>query len=158
MPEAPSPLTPTLSPPGRGGKAAVEANSPLPGGERVGRGNAEVARKRLTPIARKLRANRTEAEARLWYYLRARRLEGEKFVRQLQIDRYVADFACRTARLAIELDGGQHDAERDSARTEILETHGYRVLRYWNHDVLGDTHAVLEAIRHELLIARDRPE
>jgi very-short-patch-repair endonuclease len=117
-----------------------------------------VGSKRLTPIARRLRADQTEAEERLWHHLRARRLEDEKFVRQLQIDRYVADFACRTARLAVELDGGQHDAERDAARTEIIETHGYRVLRFWNHDVLGDTNSVLEAIRHELLIARNRPE
>jgi very-short-patch-repair endonuclease len=117
-----------------------------------------VGRKRLTPIARKLRANQTEAEERLWHHLRPRRLEGEKFVRQLQIVRYVADFACRTARLAVELDGGQHDADRDAARTEIIETYGYRVLRYWNHDVLGDTYSVLEAIRQELLIARNRPE
>jgi very-short-patch-repair endonuclease len=117
-----------------------------------------VGRKRLTPIARKLRANQTEAEERLWYFLRGRRLEGEKFVRQFQIDRYVADFACRAARLAVELDGGQHCAERDAARTEAIETYGYRVLRYWNHDVLGDTYAVLEAIRQELLIARNRPD
>ena len=117
-----------------------------------------MTKKRLTPIARRLRKDQTEAEDRLWYYLRARRLEDEKFVRQLQIDGYVADFACRTARLAVELDGGQHDAERDAARTAVIETHGYRVLRFWNHDVLGDPYAVLEAIRHELLIARDRPE
>lgn len=117
-----------------------------------------MGRRRLTPIARKLRADRTEAEERLWYYLRDRRLEGEKFVRQFQIDRYVADFASRTARLAVELDGGQHDAERDAARTEIIETYGYRVLRFWNNDVLADTYVVLEAIRHELLIARNRPD
>ncbi|HEX8064305.1 MAG TPA: DUF559 domain-containing protein [Allosphingosinicella sp.] len=117
-----------------------------------------MGRKRLTPIARRLRANQTEAEERLWYYLRARRLEGEKFVRQFQIDRYLADFACRAARLAVELDGGQHNAERDSARTEIIETHGYRVLRFWNHDVLGDTYGILNAIRRELLIARNHPE
>jgi very-short-patch-repair endonuclease len=117
-----------------------------------------MGRKRLTPIARKLRANQTEAEERLWYYLRGRRFDGEKFVRQSQIDRYVADFACRTARLAVELDGGQHSAERDAARTEIIETYGYRVLRFWNHDVLEDTYSVLEVIRHELLTARNRPE
>ena len=116
-----------------------------------------MGRKRLTPVARKLRASQTEAEERLWYYLRGRRLEGEKFVRQFQIDRYVADFACRTARLAVELDGGQHNAERDAARTAAIETYGYRILRFWNHDVLGDTYSVLEAIRHELLIARNRP-
>jgi len=114
--------------------------------------------KRLTPIARKLRADQTEAEARLWHHLRARRLEGEKFVRQLQIDRYLADFACRTARLALELDGGQHQAERDAARTEIIERYGYRVVRFWNDEVLGDTDSVLEAIRQELLFARDRSE
>ncbi|HEX2763672.1 MAG TPA: DUF559 domain-containing protein [Allosphingosinicella sp.] len=117
-----------------------------------------MGRKRLTPIARRLRANQTEAEERLWHHLRGRRLEGEKFVRQLQIDGYVADFACRTARLGIELDGGQHNAERDAARTAVIETYGYRVLRFWNNDVLADTHGVLEAIRHELLIARNRSD
>ena len=117
-----------------------------------------MGRNRLTPVARKLRANQTDAEACLWHHLRGRRLEGEKFVRQFQIDDYVSDFASRTARLAIELDGGQHDAARDAARTAIIETYGYRVLRFWNNDVLQDTDAVLEAIRHELLIARNRPE
>ena len=114
--------------------------------------------KQLTAVARRLRRGQTEAEERLWYYLRDRRLEGEKFVRQLQINRYVADLACRTARLAIELDGGQHDPKRDAARTEIIEIHGYRVLRFWNNDVLGNTDGVLETIRQELLIARNRPE
>ena len=112
--------------------------------------------KRLTPIARKLRACQPDAEERLWLQLRSRRLEGQKFVRQFQIDRYVADFACRTARLAIELDGGQHDSARDAARTAIIETYGYRILRFWNHDVLQDMDGVLEAIRHELLVARNR--
>jgi very-short-patch-repair endonuclease len=90
--------------------------------------------------------------------LRARRLCSEKFVRQFQIDNYIADFACRTARLAIELDGGQHDPERDAARTAIIERYGYRVLRFWNNDVLANTPGVLETIRQELLIARNRPE
>ena len=114
--------------------------------------------KRLTPIARKLRADQTEAEERLWHHLRGRRLEGEKFVRQFQIDAYVADFACRTARLAVELDGGQHNPERDAARTSIIEKYGYVVLRYWNNDILANTAGVLEAIRQELLIARDRSD
>ena len=114
--------------------------------------------KRLTPIARRLRRDETEAEERLWYYLRDRRLEGEKFVRQFQIHRYVADLACRTARLAIELDGGHHDPLRDAARTEIIERYGYVVLRFWNNDVLANTEVVLESIRHQLLIARDRRE
>ena len=61
-------------------------------------------------------------------------------------------------RMAVELDGGQHSAERDAARTEIIENYGYRVLRFWNNDVLQNTYGALEAIRHELLIARTRPE
>jgi very-short-patch-repair endonuclease len=117
-----------------------------------------VGRKRLTPIARRLRQEQTEAEERLWYHLRARRFEGEKFVRQLQIDHYVADLACRTARLAVELDGGQHEPERDAARTEIIERYGYRVLRFWNNDVFSNTDGVLEQIRQELLIARNRTD
>src|SRR3954470_24529011 len=116
-----------------------------------------MGRKRLTPVARKLRADQTDAEERLWVHLRGRRLEGEKFVRQSQIDAYVADLACRSARLAIELDGGQHDPIRDAARTAIIEKYGYRVLRFWNGDVLADTDAVLESIRQELFLARDRP-
>jgi very-short-patch-repair endonuclease len=94
----------------------------------------------------------------LWQRLRARQLEGEKFVNQFQIGNYVADFASRTARLAVELDGGQHGPDRDAARTAIIERYGYRVLRFWNHDVLADPDSVLEAIRQELLIARDRAD
>jgi very-short-patch-repair endonuclease len=114
--------------------------------------------KRLTAVARRLRGDQTEAEERLWSYLRGRRLEGEKFVRQFQIGNFIADFACRTARLAIELDGGQHGAERDAARTEAIERHGYHVIRFWNHEVLADTEVVLDAIRRDLLLSRGREE
>jgi len=117
-----------------------------------------VGRKRLTPIARRLRANQTDVEELLWQHLRGRRFEGEKFVRQFQIDNFVADLACRTAKLAIELDGGQHDAARDAARTAIIEKYGYRVLRFWNGDVIANTDGVLETIRQELLMARDRSD
>jgi very-short-patch-repair endonuclease len=117
-----------------------------------------LGRKRLTPIARRLRADQTDAEERLWRHLRSRQLEGEKFVRQFQIDDFVADFACRAAKLAIEVDGGQHEAARDAARTAVIENYGYRILRFWNHDVLANTDGVLEAIRQELLTARNRPE
>ena len=117
-----------------------------------------MGKKKLTPVARKLRRDRTEAEARLWSRIRARQLEGAKFVSQFQIGPHVADFACRGARLAIELDGGQHTSERDAPRTRVIERFGYRIIRFWNHDVLADTDAVLEAIRQELLIARNRPE
>ena len=117
-----------------------------------------MTKKRLTPVARKLRRNSTDAEQRLWGHLRARQLEGAKFLRQFPIGPHVADFACRDAHLAIELDGGQHSVEMDAPRTEIIEAFGYRIIRFWNHDVLQNTDGVLEAIRQELLVARNRPE
>ena len=83
-----------------------------------------------------LRRNETDAEYRLWYELSARRLNGFKFVRQFPIDRYVVDFACRSMRLVIELDGAQHAASvRDAARTEFLNDKGWSVLRFWNEEV-----------------------
>lgn len=112
--------------------------------------------KRLTPVARKLRRNQTEAEKRLWWHLRARQLEGAKFVRQFPIGPHIADFACRDAHLAIELDGGQHSEAADAPRTAVIETFGYRIIRFWNHDVLANTEGVIEAIRHELRIGFDR--
>jgi very-short-patch-repair endonuclease len=115
-----------------------------------------LGKKKLTPVARKLRRASTDAETRLWSHLRARQLESAKFVRQFQIGPHVADFACREAHLAIELDGGHHNAAVDSARTRTIETFGYRIIRFWNHEVLQDTHGVLEAIRQELLVARNR--
>jgi very-short-patch-repair endonuclease len=119
-----------------------------------------VTAKRLTPVARALRRNRTDVEDRLWQRLRNRQLEGEKFVFQFPIGPYVADFACRTARLVVELDGGQHGEmiAADAARTAVIEAFGYRVIRFWTSDVTGNLDGVLEAIRQELLIARNRPE
>jgi very-short-patch-repair endonuclease len=116
-----------------------------------------MAQKRLTSIARKLRSDMTDAERRLWSHLRASQLGGFKFTRQLPIEDYVVDFACRSARLAIELDGGQHaDNAADEARTRVIEAHGYRVIRFWNNDVLQNTEGVLLAILEELKIARNR--
>lgn len=117
-----------------------------------------MSKKKLTPIARSLRRRSTNAENRLWHHLRARRFEGAKFVRQFPIGSFVTDFACRDAHLAIELDGGQHSAEADAPRTKIIEAFGYRVLRFWNNDVLENTEAVLDVIRQELLLARNRRE
>ena len=117
-----------------------------------------MAKKRLTPVARNLRRRSTDAENRLWHYLRGRRLEDAKFLRQFPIGSFVADFACREAHLAIELDGGQHSEAVDGPRTEIIECFGYRVVRFWNHDVLQNTDGVLEAIRAELLLGFDRTE
>ena len=113
--------------------------------------------KRLTPIARRLRRDSTDAEHRLWYYLRGRRFEGTKFTRQFPIGPHVADFACRAARLVIELDGGHHSEAGDAERTRTIESFGYRVIRFWNNDVLENTDGVLEVIRRELALARNNP-
>ena len=112
--------------------------------------------KRLTNVARKLRGDMTDAERRLWSHLRASQLDGAKFTRQLPIGDVVVDFACRSARLAVELDGGQHaENAADDARTAIIEAHGYRVIRFWNNEVLQNTDGVLSAIREELNLARN---
>jgi lysyl-tRNA synthetase class 2 len=98
--------------------------------------------------ARRLRRNQTDAERVLWFRLRDRRLAGWKFKRQVPIDRFIVDFFCADGKLIVELDGGQHDKnrEQDADRTKILEAMGYLVLRFWNHDVLQNTNGVLEEI------------
>ena len=116
-----------------------------------------MTKKRLTPVARNLRRRSTDAENRLWYHLRGRRFEGAKFLCQYPIGPHVADFACRSARLAIELDGGQHSPEIDAPRTQVVEAFGYRIIRFWNNDVLQNTEGVLEIIRRELALARNNP-
>lgn len=92
----------------------------------------------------------TEAENRLWHHLRDRRLAGFKFVRQLPVAGYYADFACREAMIIIEADGGQHHAQRDAARDTALRQAGFTVLRFWNNDILGNTEGVLQTILHTL--------
>jgi len=100
-------------------------------------------------LARALRKNSTEAERYLWRRLRGRRLAGLKFRRQAILGPYVVDFACLDPELVIEVDGGQHAEQiaNDSQRTEYLKGLGYRVLRFWNHDVLGDPETMLASIR-----------
>jgi len=103
--------------------------------------------------ARELRSNMTDAEARLWGHLRDRRLGAEKFRRQHQIGPYYVDFVSVNSKLIIEVDGGQHvtNEEADSRRTEYLTGKGYRVLRFWNDEVLTDTETVLEMILSALV-------
>jgi BirA family biotin operon repressor/biotin-[acetyl-CoA-carboxylase] ligase len=114
-----------------------------------------MARKRLTRIAQKLRREPTDAEKRMWWHLRGRQL-GVQFTRQFQIGNAVVDFACRSLRLAIELDGGQHaDNPTDEARTRMIEAYGYRVVRFWNTDVLQNTDGVLQMIAAEIALARN---
>src|SRR5436305_6655133 len=101
--------------------------------------------------ARRLRREDTDAERRLWSALRDRRLSGYRFRRQFPIGRYIADFACTRHRLIVEADGGQHDeSETDRRRTVWLEARGWRVLRFWNNDVLTNTEGVVETILREL--------
>ena len=106
--------------------------------------------------ARRLRNNATDAERRLWQHLRLRQLEGHRFRRQVPISGYIVDFACPEAKLIIELDGGQHleHAAYDERRTQSLRGLGYRVLRYWNDEVLLRTDDVLEDILRALGRAR----
>ena len=106
--------------------------------------------------ARQLRNESTDAERRLWYFLRRQQLDGHKFRRQFPLAGYIADFVCVPARLVVELDGGQHLAalEYDERRTEALQGEGYRVLRFWNDDVLSHTYNVVAEIFRVLMEAR----
>ncbi len=106
-----------------------------------------------TQKARVLRNSPTEAERALWRHLRLRQMEGHKFRRQQALGRYIVDFVCLEKRLIVELDGGQHaeQAAADAARTAWLKTQGFRMIRFWNQDVLQNMPAVREAIRQALL-------
>ena len=100
-----------------------------------------------------------DAELRLWYRLRSRSLGHFKFVRQEPIGPYVVDFVCRERRLVIEVDGGQHaENKRDMARDQWLAERRYRVLRFWNNDVLKNTEGVLEVIDAALADAPPHPD
>ena len=106
-----------------------------------------------TRTARRLRRNSTTAEQRLWPRLRSRGLIGVKFVRQIPIGPYIVDFVCREHGLVVEVDGGQHaENEYDTARDRWLRDHGYRVLRFWNNDVIENTDGVLESIASSLRV------
>lgn len=102
--------------------------------------------------AKILRTQMTDAEVALWRALRAKRFGGVKFARQVPIGPYVADFAARSRRLIIELDGGQHslNVASDAARTAHLDAQGFRVIRFWNNDVLNNLEGVLAVIAREL--------
>jgi very-short-patch-repair endonuclease len=104
-----------------------------------------------TRIARRLRREATDAEKRLWRAVREH-LNEHRFRRQHPIGPYIVDFACPARKLAIELDGGQHaePQEEDAARTQDLARHGYRVIRFWNRDVIENLPGVLVLIRQEL--------
>ena len=106
-----------------------------------------------TSFARELRKSSTEAEKMLWRRLRLRQIGGYKFRRQQPVGAYIVDFVCFEKKLIVELDGGQH-AERvsyDGERTAWLESQGFNVLRFWNHEVLGQIEAVKSVIYRALM-------
>jgi very-short-patch-repair endonuclease len=102
--------------------------------------------------ARSLRQRQTDVEQLLWYRLRDRRLAGYKFRRQLPIGTYIADFVCMSARLIVEIDGGQHAANAvyDEQRSDFLRQEGFTVMRFWNNEVLKNPGGVLTTILVEL--------
>jgi very-short-patch-repair endonuclease len=102
--------------------------------------------------ARTLRHNMTEAERRVWQILRSHGMNGYKFRRQVPIGRYIADFACHEARLIVEIDGGQHDrsSPQEAERSGFLQNEGYRILRFWNNEVLANPDGVHATIADEL--------
>ncbi|MBU6458584.1 MAG: DUF559 domain-containing protein [Bradyrhizobium sp.] len=108
--------------------------------------------RKATRIARRLRIDQTDAEKVLWNRIRNRQVDGHKFVRQQPIENYICDFVCRERRLIIEVDGSQHnESAADAVRDRRLSEGGYRVLRFWNNEVLGNINGVLEVIQTTLL-------
>ena len=104
----------------------------------------------LLKAARELRKNMTDAERLLWQALRGKQLDGFRFRKQHPFFQYVIDFYCPSIKLAIELDGGQHNTEegklKDRERTAFLEQHGIHVLRFWNNEVISNLDGTLERI------------
>ena len=104
--------------------------------------------------ARAMRAEPTVAERKLWWHLRHRlALPTSHFRRQVHLGRYIVDFASHSLKIVIEIDGGQHATqhEQDAMRTRFLDSEGYRVLRFWNNEVLGNIDGVLEVIQSACL-------
>jgi len=108
---------------------------------------------RITALGKALRKRPTDAEQLLWYSLRMKQMEGLKFRRQQPIDKYIVDFVCFEKRIIIEVDGGQHAARsnEDGERDAYLQQYGFKVLRFWNNEVLQNTRGVLAIIRENCL-------
>lgn len=107
---------------------------------------------KLKERAKQMRANPTPPELKLWLTLRANRLESQQFTRQTVIAPYIVDFASKAAKLVIEVDGDTHSDNRryDADRTKFLESLGYRVIRFTNHEVLTNMEGVLIVIAEAL--------
>ena len=102
--------------------------------------------------ARALRQNMTDAERSIWRILRSGQMDGHRFRRQAPFGQYIADFVCHNARLIIEINGGQHERSSpdEAKRTRFLEDQGYRILRFWNNEVLSNLEGVCAIIAREL--------
>ena len=100
--------------------------------------------------ARELRKNTTPQEQKLWDILRKKNFHGLKFTRQFQIGNYIVDFVCRSKKIVIEVDGGQHNEESniksDKIRTEYLNSKGYKVIRFWNNEIEQNLEGVYERL------------
>ena len=134
-----SPPHPVPSPPRGGEGTLTDAASRL---------RRKQARKTIANT-RNLRGNQTDSERMLWHVLRNRGLGGLKFVRQRPVGRFIADFLCAECKLIVELDGSQHNGAglaKDARRTQVLESYGYRVIRFWNFEVHQNLVGVLESI------------
>ena len=120
--------------------------------EGSGEGLLDKGYKRPTARSRELRLNATNAERKLWQQISARKLAGLRFNRQFPTGPFICDFVSRTVKLVIEVDGGQHavDVAKDEARTAYLEARGYRVIRFWNNDVLERIEGVVSEIERVL--------
>jgi len=107
----------------------------------------------LIKTAKTLRTKSTDVERFLWRRLQAKQLEGLKFRRQQPIGKYIVDFVCFEKKIIVEVDGGQHSAEieKDKERDEWLHKQGFKVLRFWNNEVLINIQGVLEMIRSNCL-------
>ena len=117
---------------------------------------SDKSHKRPTRQSRELRANMTPAERKLWAHLSARKVADVRFNRQFPIGQFICDFVSRGAKLVIEVDGATHgESERaDAERTRFIEQHGYRVIRFWNNEVMGNVEGVVAEIERVL---RDTP-
>lgn len=111
-----------------------------------------MSHKDFITYARKLRHNPTDAEKRLWYFLRNRQCGGHRFVRQYIFDdTYILDFYCAEKKLVVELDGGQHaNSATDKARDSYLIQRGCQIIRLWNNDVLTNTAGCFQALLDKL--------
>jgi len=114
--------------------------------------NTDSTKKLQRKRAKQLRKDMTDAERFLWAWIRRRQIQGFKFRRQQPLGPYIVDFVCLEKKLVVELDGGQHAESQlyDAQRTSWLQAQGFCVLRLWNHQVLTETEAAIQAIANAL--------